>query len=146
MDDGGPPVTSYRLTYLKEVARASQKSRVVYRPARGAKPVTRTIPGKPATVSGLSTRAVFYVFKVAARNASGRSPATPYSRPITLRTGIQASARVSNAAVLGVLQSDVNGALTWQGRSPGGRVCIRGTLHGRSEGLIRRRFPKCFIP
>ena len=113
LNEGGLPITSYLLTRLEEVATASKVGVVSYAPAPGARPVTTTVAGTSTTVRGLSTKAVFYVFKVAATNRGGNSPATSYSKPVTLRTALAAGAVVLSPGVLARLWSDDNGTLTW---------------------------------
>ena len=149
LNDGGLPVTSYRLTRLEEVATANSAGVVSYAKAPGAKLVTTVVSGTSTTVRGLSTKSVFYVFAVAAINSLGSSPATAYSEPVTLRTAVAAGAAVVLPSVLARLGSVNNGTLTWMYPSPSsvpsqvkslkkGEVLVCGISKLTPDGLLVR--------
>lgn len=146
-DDGGAAITSYRLTWLKEVA-VPAGTGVSYRPAPGAKPVTRSFSRTSAVIGGLSAAGVFYVFKVAARNAAGTSVATSYSSPVTLGTAPASAVRVLGAPILAHVRSIRSGVVTISYPSPtavpavlrslrAGAVIVAGVSAATPQGLLR---------
>jgi hypothetical protein len=110
-DDGGAQIDAYIVTSLEEVAHANGKA-VVYSAAPGVRPVVRTTSSTSIEISGLRRSAVFYVFRVAARNAKGTSKPTHYSVPITLRTESSADVHVLTASMLSHATSYVDSTLT----------------------------------
>ena len=112
-DNGGSPITGYVLTSLQLMAKTS-KGKLVYAPAPGAKPVTRTVKAASFTMHGLKKANVFYEFKVATKNPKGLSPFTSWSQPATASTILTPATRVLSKSILASLVSDVNGTLTWQ--------------------------------
>jgi Fibronectin type III domain len=149
LDNGGLPIRSYRLAYLKEVASTAKGGRIQYRPAPGSHPVAETVHGTAVTVTKLSTGKVFYVFRVSATNARGRSRSTPYSEPITLATSIRKSAHALKGPALAGLSSFVNGTLTWRYASEGavpaavksitaGQVLVAAPSAAAPDGFLAR--------
>ena len=146
-DDGGDTITGYRLTSLKEIAFAKGKA-ISYRPAPGAKPVTRIVKETSAVVTGLKSTVVFYVFKVAATTKAGTSAPTSYSQPVTLHTVVKSGTKVLSTSVLSALRSSSGGTLTWVYRSRGevpailrslkpGNVLAAGISKSTPDGLLR---------
>ena len=67
-------ITGYRLTSLEEVVFTKGEA-ISYRPAPGAKPLTRTVKETSFVVTGLKSTVVFYVFK-GGRDYEGRDLST----------------------------------------------------------------------
>lgn len=148
VDDGGYPVTGYRLSLRQEVAVAKGKA-VAFRAAPGAKAVTRTVRSTTVAVRGLSEALVFYVFRVAAITRAGTSMPTPWSGPVTLRTAAKPVTKVLPASVLSELRSYSEGTLTWAYPSPSevpaalrslkaGDVLVGGISRLTPQGLLRK--------
>ena len=146
-DDGGDAITGYRLTSLEEVAFTKGEA-ISYRPAPGAKPLTRTVKETSFVVTGLKSTVVFYVFKVAATTKAGTSAPTSYSWPVTLHTVVKSGTKVLSTSVLSALRSSSGGTLTWAYRSPGevpailrslkpGNVLAAGISKLTPDGLLR---------
>ena len=134
-DDHGSPVLSYRLSSLEEVARKNGTSGIVYKPAPGAKLKTRRVTGTAVTLTGFSSKQIFYAFRVAATNARGTSTPTSWSQPITLRPSVKATTRVLSASTLAGLQSVSGGVLTIPINEESHHATGRGPREGRHRSL-----------